>query len=131
MNKSLFCRNHFLTDWCHMRRKNAIEISSIYWNVLLWILSNWMETTICVWSSLFYNTTARHKRHEGDTNNMSETRVQQERHECNTNATEVLHKRHECNTSATRTTRVRQEWNILIFITTGLKTCFLTPILSI
>ena len=27
----------FLTDWRHMRRKNIIEISSIYWNVLLWI----------------------------------------------------------------------------------------------
>ena len=26
----------FLTDWHHMRRKNTIEITTIYWNVLLW-----------------------------------------------------------------------------------------------
>ena len=29
-----------VTDWRHMRRKNTIEISSIYYNVLLWIFSN-------------------------------------------------------------------------------------------
>ena len=34
----------FLTDWRHMSRKNyAIEISSIYWNVLLWILLNFLS----------------------------------------------------------------------------------------
>ena len=27
----------FLTDWRHMNRKNTVEISSIYWNVLLFI----------------------------------------------------------------------------------------------
>ena len=25
----------FLTDWCHMSHKNTIELSSVYWNVLL------------------------------------------------------------------------------------------------
>ena len=40
MNKLYFRRNFFLTDWCHMRCKNTIEISSICWNVLLWIFSN-------------------------------------------------------------------------------------------
>ena len=30
----------FLIDWRHMTRKNIIEISSIYWNVLLWIFFN-------------------------------------------------------------------------------------------
>ena len=27
----------FLTDWCRMRRKNITEITTIYWNVHLWI----------------------------------------------------------------------------------------------
>ena len=40
MNKPYFCRNFFLTDWSHMLRKNTIEISPSYWNVLLWIFSN-------------------------------------------------------------------------------------------
>ena len=31
----------FLTDWRHMRYKCTVEISSIYWNVLLCIFSNW------------------------------------------------------------------------------------------
>ena len=31
----------FLTDWRHMCRKNAIEITKIYWNIFLWIFSNW------------------------------------------------------------------------------------------
>ena len=31
----------FLTDWHHIRRENTIEISSIHWNVLLWIFSNY------------------------------------------------------------------------------------------
>ena len=36
-------KNHkfFLTNWRHMRRKNTIAITMIYWNVLLWIFSNW------------------------------------------------------------------------------------------
>ena len=48
-------------------------------------------------SSLFYNTIARHERHESDT---STTRVRHERHECKTRL------QHECDTSATRMTQV-------------------------
>ena len=33
-------KNIVLTDWCDMLRKNTIEISSIYRNVLLWSFSN-------------------------------------------------------------------------------------------
>ena len=43
MNKPYFCRNFFLIDWRHMHRKNAIEISSICWNVFPWIFSNWIQ----------------------------------------------------------------------------------------
>ena len=32
----------FLTGWRHMSRKNTMEISSIYWSVLLLILFNWL-----------------------------------------------------------------------------------------
>ena len=39
----------FLTDWRHMRRENTIEISSIYWNVLLWIFSH------CIWMNEWMN----------------------------------------------------------------------------
>ena len=62
-------------------------------------------------SSLIYNTSARH-----------------ERHECNTSATRVWHK---CDMSATLTTRVRHEWKILILITTRGKTYFPTLMFSI
>ena len=30
----------FLTDWCHIPRKNTIDLSLIYWNKVLWIFSN-------------------------------------------------------------------------------------------
>ena len=63
-------------------------------------------------SSINYNTSARHERHERDTNE--------------TSATRVLHERHECDTSATRTTQVRHEWKVLILIVTRVKT-FLHP----
>ena len=45
MNKPSFCKKFFLTAWRHMRHKNTIEISSFYWNVLLWIFSNWSESS--------------------------------------------------------------------------------------
>ena len=43
-------------------------------------------------SSLIYNTSARHKRYEHDTNAALAARVRHERHECDTSATRVLHK---------------------------------------
>ena len=52
-------------------------------------------------SSLYYNTSARHERHECDTNDTSATRVT---HDWNTSATRVTH---ECNTSDTSATRVK------------------------
>ena len=36
----------FSPDWRHRCRKNTTEISSIYWNVLLWIFSNWIRIII-------------------------------------------------------------------------------------
>ena len=45
MNKSYLCRNFFLTDWRHIRRKNTIEISSMYWNVPLWIFLELIYST--------------------------------------------------------------------------------------
>ena len=50
-------------------------------------------------SSINYNTSARHERHERDT---SATRTKPVRHECytsDTSATRVLHERHKCDTS--------------------------------
>ena len=82
-------------------------------------------------SSLFYNTSARHGRHECDTNDTSATRVRHGRHECDTSATRVLHQQHESDTSATRTTPVQHEWEILILISTRGKTHFHIPILAI
>ena len=63
--------------------------------------------SILAGSSPIYNTSARRKRHECNTNNTSTTK---------------------CDTSATLTTRVRHEWKILI--TTRVKTYFytLTPL---
>ena len=61
-------------------------------------------------SSLIYNTSASH-----------------ERHDCDMSATWV---RHKCGTSITQTTRVQHEWKILILIATRLKTYFHTPILA-
>ena len=60
-------------------------------------------------SSLSYNTSARH-----------------ERHECGTNATRTTRVQHECDTSDTSATRVRN----LILITTRVKTYFHTSILA-
>ena len=68
-------------------------------------------------SSLVYNTSARHERHECDTWNTSAIQV---RRECNAN-----------DTSATRMTRVPHEWKILILLTTRVKTYFHTPVFTI
>ena len=56
-------------------------------------------------SSLIYNTSARHERHECDTSNISETRV---RHKCDTSATRTTRLRHKCYTNETSVTRVKQ-----------------------
>ena len=42
MNKLCSCRTFFLAGWHHMHCKSTTEISSIYWNVLLWIFSDWL-----------------------------------------------------------------------------------------
>ena len=70
------------------------------------------------WSSLIYNTSGRHERHEYDTSATRATRV---RHEWDTSPTRV---RHEWDTSATRTSWVRQEWKILLLLMTRVKICF-------
>ena len=50
MNKRYLPRIFFLTDWRHIRRRNTIEISSIYLNVLLWVFS--FQEMINLWSFL-------------------------------------------------------------------------------
>ena len=47
-------------------------------------------------SSLIYNTSARHERHECNT---SATRERHEQHKSDTSATRVLHERQKCDTS--------------------------------
>ena len=59
--------------------------------------------------SLLYNTSARHERHECDTNYTSATRVRHERYECDTSVTRVLLKRHECDTIATQINHMTKE----------------------
>ena len=81
------------------------------------IVSNLLKQYYLNGSSLTYNTSARHKRHE--------------RYECDTSATRVLQEQHKCDTSTTQTTRVRHEWKILILIAARLKTHFSTLIFAI
>ena len=50
-------------------------------------------------SSLFYNTSDRHQQYEYDTDNTSDTRATQLRHNCNTSTTRTTQVRHECDTS--------------------------------
>ena len=50
MNKRYLSRIFFLADWRHVRRRNTIEISSIYLNVVLWILS--FQEMINLWTFL-------------------------------------------------------------------------------
>ena len=46
MKKQYFCLTFFLADWHQMCHKNTIEISLIYWNVVLWIFPDWLSTRI-------------------------------------------------------------------------------------
>ena len=65
-------------------------------------------------SSLIYNTSDRHQRHECDSSDTIATQCDIS-DASETQGTRVQHK---CGTSATRTTQVRHERNILILITT-------------
>ena len=56
-------------------------------------------THCCNRSSLIYNTSARHDRHECNTIAILAIQVRHERHECDTSATRLLHERKECETS--------------------------------
>ena len=75
--------------------------------------TRWIKTRR---SSLFYNTSARHERHECDT---SETRVRHEWTTSDRSATQMSLEWHECETSATRVqhkwdtsaTRMSHEWH--------------------
>ena len=89
-------------------------------------------------SSLIYNTSARHERHEFNTSAKLATLVRNEWDTSNTSATRVrqkctrvLHERHKYNTSATRTAWVRPEWKTLILIRKRVKTYFHTLIFTI
>ena len=85
----------------------------------------WMRYSIFfhwkLWSSIPYNTSARHKQHERNTRDTSVTRLWHKWDSYNRNATWVLHERRECDTSQ----------KSLILITTWVKTYFHTPILAI
>ena len=67
-------------------------------------------------STLIYNTSARHERHECNT---SATRERHEQHKGDMSATRVLHERHECDTSEKKliliTARVKAYYHIPIF----------------
>ena len=58
-------------------------------------------------SSLIYNTSARHERHECNTSDTSETRAMRVQHKCNTSATRATRVWHECYTNDTSATRVK------------------------
>ena len=45
----------FFTEWRHMRRKNIIGLSMIYWNVFLWIFSNRRFLLIFLWKHVLNN----------------------------------------------------------------------------
>lgn len=75
-------------------------------------------------SSLFYNKSARPKRHERDTSDKSATPL---RHYC----AWVRNERHQYDMSASRTTRLRHDLKNLILIMTWVKAFFHTLILAI
>ena len=66
-----------------------------------------LNFNIFQWSSLIYNTSARHERHECDTSDTSETRETRMRHKCDTSATRTTRVRHECYTNDRGATRVK------------------------
>ena len=65
-------------------------------------------------SSLIYNTSDRHQRHECDSSDTIATQCDIS----DASETQGTRVRHKCGTSATRTTQVRHERKILILITT-------------
>ena len=77
------------------------------------------------WSSLIYNTSTRHERHEYDTSNTNVTWVQ---HKCDMGARWKTRVRHECYTNATSATRMKKFW---FLVTTRVKTYFHVPICTI
>ena len=85
----------------------------------------WMRYSIFfhwkLWSSIPYNTSARHKQHERNTRNTSVTRLWHKWDSYNRNVAWVLHERRECDTSQ----------KSLILVTAWVKTYFYTPILAI
>ena len=90
-----------------------LQVSALFKHIYIVVNSSFWG------SSLIYNTSARHVRHECDTSDTNVTRV---RHECDKSETRATRVWHKCDTSTTRTTRVRHDWKILISITTQIKT---------
>ena len=58
-------------------------------------------------SSLFYNTSARHKRHVCDTSDMCATRVRHEQHDWDKSATQTTRVRHKCYKNDTSATQMK------------------------
>ena len=75
---------------------NITLLSTIYRN-------DWLKLRFNCWSSLIYNTRARHEKHEYDTSHksMSATQVSHEQHKCNMRSTRTTLVRHECYTNDT------------------------------
>ena len=108
-----------------MHAKNFLTWPFLLEEILHWLF-RWriFLFIIYIWTSLIYNTSARHERHECDTN---ATWVG---HKCDMNATWTRRVRHECNTSATPRTRVWHKWKNFDF-DSDTKTYFYTLIFTI
>ena len=65
--------------------------------------NDWLKSTFSCWSSLMYNTRARHEKYEYDTSHtsMSATQVSHEQHKCKMRSTRTTLVRHECYTNDT------------------------------
>ena len=95
MRQGLFRVNNFYYKACKM----------FFW-IFLQLSIKWTEFDQ-LWSSLLYNTSARHERHECDTNDTSATKTTQVQHELDTSDTSATQLWHECYTNDTSGTRVR------------------------
>ena len=85
---------------------NFENISRLFLVFYCWLwLSNFffLSSSSIFWSSLIYNTSARHEWHECDTSatpvRHEWTRATRVQHKCDTSAKRVLHERHECDTN--------------------------------
>ena len=96
--------NMFLINLLNSIITNILNVCKLTFNSL-----RSQEIVEDIGSSLIYNTSARHERHECNTSDTNATRVSDKRHVCNTSETRATQMQHKCDTRATRMTRVRHE----------------------